>query len=408
MKKRKLLSGIMILLALALCGCGAEKGNDGTTGHTADTTTETTKAITETRTETTTETTGAVVKTGDIFSLPESQEYYEKLYGEILDYNYKLIAGGIDSFDYGDGTTGIGEVVRNDGANAMNTIGYTFVDSNLDGEVELVIGSINEENNGKCYGQLIFSSYTYKEEPVLILEGWSRNRCSLLDDGTYFTEGSNGAMYSVFENKQLEKNGTELINRDYYFTYEKDNNMEIGYYHNLTGQWDKAVSEEISETEYMSSFNGYSSRMLNMELKPFAQYEYSKAGAETGNEAKMNISWAGDKANDNTLPVFEADASEPQVAVIVSPDADVYNFKVLSLNYQNIDDAGNPVFATTDLYQQEVLAGGVEFVIKLTMYGTIPNYGISYEDASGKVYCYGLAESGMDGSALLTAIKKAE
>ncbi len=47
-------------------------------------------------------------------------------------------------------------------------------------------------------------------------------------------------------------------------------------------------------------------------------------------------------------------------------------------------------------------------MIKLTMYGTIPSYGISYEDANGKVYYYGLAESGMDGSALLTEIKKAE
>lgn len=389
--KKNLLLGIITLLTLSFCGCQTAKKEKPATEEVTNITMETTNTATET--------TDSTEKYIDIFAIQETQEHYEQMYREILDYNYKLISGRMENFDYEDGTAGVGEFVRIDGANAINTIGYAFVDSNKDGEVELVIGSINEEKDGKYFGQLIFSAYTYKDAPVLILEGWSRRRCCLLNDGTYYWEGSNGAMYSYFENNRLEENGTTLIDNDFYFTYEKDKNYEeIGYYHNLTGEWDKSVSEEISEADYTNSSIEYSSKMLTLEFKPFSMYEYSE-------DIQMNIEWGEeDKVSDGTLQFFEADTTKPQVAVIVSPNADVYNFKVLSLAYENVDSAGNPVFKATELYQQEELACGMEFVIKLTMYGTIPNYGISYEDVYGKTYSYGLTESGMDGSPLLTEI----
>lgn len=399
MKSKNLLLGMIALLTLSICGCEVENEEKVTTAEVSGTAGEVSEA--------TVEVSDTTVEAGDIFDLQENRRYYEHMYQEILDYNYELITGGMDDDDYVEASPGIGEAVRNDNENAMNTIGYTFVDSNMDGEVELLIGSINEEKDGKCYGQLIYSVYTYKDAPVLILEGWSRNRCSLLNDGTYFVEGSGGAMYSVFENKQLKKNGTEFTYNDYYFTYEKDETYEeIGFYHNYTGEWDKAVSEEISEAEYTDKSIGYSSRMLTLEFKPFSMYEYFEDVSETEcKDINMHIEWAADdKVNDEQLPFFEADMNEPQVAAIVSPDADVYNFKVLSLCYEDIDSEGNPVFSADELYQQEVLSCDTEFIIKFTMCGTIPSYGISYEDVLGNTYYYGLTDSGMDGSALLTEI----
>jgi len=415
MRKQNLLFGMITLLALSLCGCGSNQAGQPTTEETSTTMVATKEAeastsVVEEATTTdasATEEDSTTADSTDMLDLPETKEYYENMYQSILDDTYKTITGGMDAYDYKDGNAGIGEVVMSDDGSAPNTIGYTFVDSNMDGEVELIIASINEQKDGKHYGEMIYSAYTYKEEPVLILEGWSRNRCHLLNDGTYYVEGSGGAMYSIFENKQLEKNGTKFIYNDYCFTYEKDETFEeIGFYRNTTGEWDKGVSEEISEEEYTESFNEYSSKILTLEMKPFAMYAYSKSAEEKDSqEITMNIEWATDvQLSDNTLPAFEADTSEPQVAVAISPNADVRNFKVLSLSYEDVDSEGNPVFMAAELHQQEVLSGSMKFVIKFAMFGTIPSYGISYEDASGNTYYYGLTESGMDGSPLLTEI----
>ena len=51
---------------------------------------------------------------------------------------------------------------------------------------------------------------------------------------------------------------------------------------------------------------------------------------------------------------------------------------------------------------------GNPFVITLTMYGTIPYYGISYETADGETHYYAISESGMDGSAILVKFEPKE
>lgn len=415
MRKQNVLFGMIALLALSLWGCGANQAEESVVEEASTTAVVTTEVDASTNVEaeattadaSTTEESAATTDVIDMFDLPETQEHYENMYQAILNDTYETITGGMDAYEYKDGNSGIGEVVMNDDGSAKDTIGYTFVDSNMDGEVELVIGSINEERDGTYYGEMIYSAYTYNEEPILILEGWSRNRCHLLKDGNYYVEGSGGAMYSIFENKQLEKNGTKFIYNDYCFTYEKDETFEeIGFYRNTTGEWDKAVSEEMSQEEYTNRFDEYSSKIMTLELKPFSLYEYSGDTSQADSQdITMHIEWATDaQLGDNTLPSFEADTSESQVAVAVSPDADVHNFKVLSLSYEDVDDAGMPTFTATELYQQEMLSVGTQFVIRFSIMGTIPSYAISYEDAFGNTYYYGLTESGMDGSALLTEI----
>lgn len=68
--------------------------------------------------------------------------------------------------------------------------------------------------------------WKYKDIPYLLIEGWSRNRCFLLEDGTFYTEGSGGAMYRILENDVLDVNATQLSCKDYYFTKEKDESFE--------------------------------------------------------------------------------------------------------------------------------------------------------------------------------------
>ena len=209
-------------------------------------------------------------------SEPEAnQESYEQYYKTILDSNYELIMGGADAYDYREGTSGIGEIIMNSDGTEANTIGYTFLDVNHDGVTELIIGSISEEKDGKYFGQNIYSAYTYEDIPYLLLEGWSRNRCFLLEDGTFYTEGSGGAMYSLLENSVLDANATQLTCKDLYFTYEKDESFEeIGFYHNTTGEWDVSVSEELEEDAFWSKYDEYGSRTTTLEFVPFSMYQY--------------------------------------------------------------------------------------------------------------------------------------
>lgn len=292
MRNKGFLLVLIIVFVLSFGGCGNVKDDKTSESDTKISTTEisttevsateistTVDVVTE---DTTIETVENSTEATELES-EESQEHYENMYRDVLNSNYKIVTGGMDSYEYSEGTSGIGEVVMGGNENAMDTIGYTFVDSNNDGVAELVIGAISEEKDGKYYGEYIYSVYTHDVMPQLILEGWSRNRCFLLDDGTYYTEGSSGAMYSVFENYVLGANESELTCLDYYFTKEKDETFEeYGFYHNTTGEWDITVSDELGEEEYWNIAATYSARTIPLEFTPFSNYEYveNEAGSE--------------------------------------------------------------------------------------------------------------------------------
>ncbi len=415
MKKKSILLGMIAVAVLSLSGCGNEKNDKttekvteeiATTEATIESKTEGTTEVNSEATEATSEVTTEDAKTTDNKisivgdGLNESQEYYENIYRDVLNLNYKIVIEGIDNYEYSEGTSGIGEVVMSGSENAMDTIGYTFVDSNNDGVAELIIGAISGEENGKFYGEYIYSVYTYDVMPQLILEGWSRNRCFLLGDGTYYTEGSSGAMYSVFENYKLGANETELTCMDYYFTKEKDETFEeYGFYHNTSGEWDITVSEELDEEKYWNIAAAYSERTTTLEFTPFAKYEYvdNEAGSK-----EVSVEWiTKEELHETQMGNFVADTSEFEVIAAITAHENIKNLKILSLTYEESDDMGNTIFSVEELYTYGDFEAGIPFAITLTMYGTIPSYGISYETADGMTHYYAISESGMDGSAVL-------
>ena len=267
----------------------------------------------------------------------------------------------------------------------------------------------SEEKEGKYYGQNIYSAYTYKDIPHLLLEGWSRNRCFLLEDGTFYTEGSNGAMYRILENYVLDENATQLSCKDYYFTKEKDESFEeIGFYHNTTEEWDVSVSEELEEDVFWSKYNEYGSRTISFELVPFSMYQYvgEQKNTEITEDEVVSVEWITKEQLDNSqIWSYVADSSEPQVIAAFYANEKIKNLKVLSLTFEDVDAMGNVIFSTEELYHYGDFESGNPFVITLTMYGTIPYYGISYETADGELHYYAISESGMDGSAELVKFK---
>ncbi|MBQ9698367.1 MAG: hypothetical protein IJV46_07490, partial [Acidaminococcaceae bacterium] len=86
------------------------------------------------------------------------------------------------------------------------------------------------------------------------------------------------------------------------------------------------------------------------------------------------------------------------VGIVFFVNNPVKNFKVLSLNFKDFGADGKPVFLIKELYTKDVLRPELPVLVKTSLFGSIPNNGISYVDANGKTRYYTVSESGMDGS----------
>lgn len=283
MKKIMILLGIGVVCSL--CGCGQDREDTTQKPTVEEMTTESstqeetkseevvtsTEDVTAKQTEATTElaTEQAEEKPDDSYAV------HTNMYYEILDTVYQMMCAGMDDYDYVEGTNGIGELIMSGDENVLDQVGFTFEDVNEDGTVELIIGAIYEDD-ATNQSQTIYSVYTFQNTPHLLLEGWSRNRCFLLEDGTFFNEGSAGAIYKIFEHVKLEQDATEVSYIDYYFSYEKNGNFEdIGYYHNEIGEWDPNVSEEMTEDAFWEKFAEYGEEVKTLTFYPFSTYEYT-------------------------------------------------------------------------------------------------------------------------------------
>ena len=187
---------------------------------------------------------------------------------------------------------------------------------------------------------------------------------------------------------------------DFYFSKEKGESIEdIGFFHNTTGEWEVSVSEEIDEESYWNINAAYSERTIPLEFKPFAKYEYVGNGLGSEN---VSVEWiTKEELHESQMGNYVAETSEYEVIAAITAHEDIMNLKILSLAYEDVDDMGNIVFSTEELYTYGDLEAGRPFAITITIPGTIPSYGISYETADGTTHYYAISESGMDGSAIL-------
>ena len=89
--------------------------------------------------------------------------------------------------------------------------------------------------------------------------------------------------------------------------------------------------------------------------------------------------------------VFNARTADSYTKVMISTTTAVRNFKVLNLSDCQIDDNGKISF------HEPELVPGCPIVVIMTLYGTIPNYGISYTDEHGTTRKFTVGLSGKDG-----------
>lgn len=326
-----------------------------------------------------------------------------------VDYNdaySTVLAAFADVFDNTDsdleGAIGVVEMINLRGRNeALDSIGYTIKDINGDNVPEFIVGFIDEGNKGSE----ILALYTYKNNtPVFVFEGMTKSAYFLMDDGSIFYQGADGAARSIFASYKL--NGADLICNDYWFTDITDyNSYETGYFHNTSGKLDASESEklDVSEDEFWAKQSELIEKKVQTDLTPFSSV--AEKQDEPTTEAKVSrvvAMLAEDAESFDEYAVFKVDESEYSTIILFLAEGTITDFKFLSLTVTDVDDNGRMSFDTEILYTLDTMHEGKPVEVTLTFYGDTPAYGISYKDASGATKNCTVTLSGEDGSLILT------
>lgn len=382
----------MIILLLQLCACTNEQKPTDDTGEVSA---------------------GAVSAEAGNFEMPEA-------YTEVLDAYAKLLLGtgeitemtgpvGINSaIDLLSALDGVGMA-----AEAPYRCGYLLKDLNDDGVPELLIGEISAagkytQKNGVSYsGSIVESVYTLADgEALNILEGWGRNRYDWTEDGHFFNRASAGAAHYIFADYKFSKDGRGLDCDGYWFTYDQENGDEVQlqHYYNTSGEWDPAASEQVSVDEFQNAEAKLKKKIAMLPLTPFSQYE-SENVDPMGVPTVLRAAWSdlfveGHQSYDEYILSEEESAAK----VAFFAQKPLKNFCVLNLEFVDTDEDGNVLFQAKSMYKQKELMPDCPLVVQGVFYGSIPNWGVSYEDETGEVRTYSVSVSGMDGSIVLSPI----
>ena len=99
---------------------------------------------------------------------------------------------------------------------ALDNVGYTFLDLDGDGTMELFIGAIGGD---EFVANAVFDFYTYQNgHPVLLLDSQERARCYICDDNTLMVDGANSASdagYTYYSYADGELSETEPVESAY-------------------------------------------------------------------------------------------------------------------------------------------------------------------------------------------------
>lgn len=248
MKKLTALIFVLLICLSMLCGC---KGEIHTPAETLPA--ETTAPVTEVQAD------------------------YEEVYAEILESTYNFIVSDKSTTQPSSGQVGVAEAVAGlDNDKATGVVGYMFKDLTGDGFSELIIAAVADNEASWYNTPELFSVYTVAHNmPFLLVEGMARSSYHLLDDGTFFFEGSGGVTYSAVGNFRISQGGTALICNDFYFTEPDEADQNTVYiYKNTTGKWNTENSEitDLTIDDFSQIRKNYEEKIISLELTSFSEY----------------------------------------------------------------------------------------------------------------------------------------
>lgn len=175
-------------------------------------------------------------------------------YQDILDNAYTVITNrGANLVEADDIFTSVGIWEAGIGRNtdeSLAGIGYCFYDVDGNGIEELIIMDTDEDSDRGDNRILLMYSLA-DGKPVLVINGWARSRYYLLNDGTFYYEGSGGAAYTRFATYRMVEDGISIEAIDYYFSDYRDDSFKEywlaegnwGWFHNTTGVQNPDESE---------------------------------------------------------------------------------------------------------------------------------------------------------------------
>ncbi len=366
----------------------------------------TTEADTEVTTETIVETTAE--STASVSETTESTIDYSLVYDDLLFETYKfilLVVYDSESVVATDGTIGILETVNGmSDTEALESIGYVTEDINSDGVPELFIVAVDENEADTCVGTRIVAAYTYSNDSTkLLFEGMARDRYYLLDDKLIYNEGSSGAAYSIFATYTMPKNATDIEVKDFYFTAPIDDSYdELGLYYNTTGEMDALVSTEFDGTadDFWQLQTDLASKIKSYELTPF---EVFHAGPEDDDASYVYAEYEAAVYEGITYcEEFVADNSEHETKVVFFANGEITDFKFMSIEWADDEDGGEIDFVMKEMYTLDKLSEDKPLLVTMTFTGSMPSYGISYDDEYGNEHNCIVEISNEDGSLVLS------
>lgn len=354
---------------------------------------------------------GAAAPAGD--SSPD----YEEIYDPVLRLMYDTIMCDPSTYEFDDGTMGIWESTNwlDVRIEALMSVGYTMKDLNGDDIPELLICATNAYDNESHEGRNILAMYTISDdEPQLVIEGTARDAYALLGDGRIYNIGSGGAAYAIYGTYELSEDGLELKPLDYYFSYldpeePAEDFEDMFFYHNTTGIWgEDGMDEEISELDFVTNGEALENLIEVIEVKDFLDYALDK-NLDTTMEDEgfiVRADWAEDVLADLDGEFIEYISGEPDtVQVVFGPSgfARVYDFTLLNLTLEDIDDEGNVTYDVEEVYKLEELTAAEPLCADMPMIpDAVPNSGVKYTDEAGVDHYLALNQSGYDGSLFFT------
>ena len=224
-------------------------------------------------------------------------------YQNILDNAYEVIVtdNGTDivlsdeMFSY----DGIREAkMGRDTEEALAGIGYTYYDVDDNGIEELIIADTGPEG----WNNRILLMYTlYDDKPVLLIDGWARNRYYLLNDGTIYNEGSSGAAYTSFGVYRIAEDGSQIIEledvpaniMEDYMAQVKE--LELTFFEELK----ETNLEQTARAAYFDFLSGDVSLVENKEVGqswvdfylPNSELEYAFLDLDGDDVSELLIQW---------------------------------------------------------------------------------------------------------------------
>lgn len=308
-----------------------------------------------------------------------SEQIYQPIINAIAEY---VMITDFEPFNT-EGFTGIDEVVLYS-TDPLEDIGVAIVDLNMDGVDELLVGTGNYYEGDVNIVQL----YTIvDDEPVLLLEGWSRSRNYTLNDGTILTEGSSGADYSSFGILKIAGDHTEYDS--FYYT------TPGGVYFNTTGEETESELEltGLGVDDFMDFEDSYFNEMYVYELTSLKEKSYGVTASEIG-----SLDWV---FADN-YDVVDVNATDGATLIELDIVKAMKNFEIYALDDVEITNDGELKFTENTVKSYTELNNKSVIVVRTTVVGDIlPAFGFKYNSETGtKNFLVGI--SGFDGSVYIT------